>query len=69
MTVVCVLVGVGARIATAQNSAMAFGVGLILGVIFVFIRLLAICWSYPFLRKFLPSVAKESLKSVGAEYA
>jgi len=55
------LVGEGDRIATAQNSAMAIAAELMLCVIFVFIRLLAICWFYLFLRNFLHSVAK-SLK-------
>ena len=58
LIVVFMLVGLGDRIATAQNSAMATAAGLIPCVIFVFIRLLAICWIYLFLRKFLPSAAK-----------
>src|SRR6266480_6283663 len=58
LIVVFMLVNLGDRIATAQNSAMAIAAGLIPCVICVFIRLLAICWFYLFLRKFLPSVAK-----------
>lgn len=46
------LVGVGARTATAQNSAMAIAAGLILAMILVFIRL------YLFLREILACVAK-----------
>ena len=59
------LVGLGDRIATAQNSARAIAAGLILCVICVFIRLLAICWFYLFLRRFLPSVAKQLENPLG----
>src|SRR6266550_2059742 len=57
LIVVFMLVGEGDRIATAQNSAMAIAAELMC-VIFVFIRLLAICWFHLFLRNFLHSVAK-----------
>ena len=67
--VLFVLVGAGVRIATAQKSAVAIAAGLILCVIFVFIRLLAICWFYLFLRKIVPCVAKKLLKSFRTEYA
>ena len=43
LIVVFMLVGLGDRIATAQNSAMAIAAELMLCVIVVFIRFLAIC--------------------------
>jgi len=58
LIVVLLLLGVADRIATAQNSAMAIVAGRIWSMIFVFIRLWTICWFYLFLRKCLPSVAK-----------
>src|SRR5256885_17185908 len=65
LIVVFMLVGEGDRIATAQNSAMAIAAELMLCVIFVFIRLLAICWFYLFLRNFLHSVAKKFENPLG----
>src|SRR5207245_10204251 len=61
LIVVFMLVGEGDRIATAQNSAMAIAAELMLCVIFVFIRLLAICWFYLFLGTFCTAWQK-SLK-------
>lgn len=65
LIVVFMLVGEGDRIATAQNSAMAIAAELMPCVIFVFIRLLAICWFYLFLRNFLHSVAKKFENPLG----